>query len=138
MLTQTPITYNETVTALKKSRSAIEQAIARGVLTKLPTTNLQQYLIKEQAMLFEKKQLRVSALSEHDLELWIQHKKQAETPITMKSELKVSASDLLPSKADIIEGTEELKDIMKRTFIGNLKPEEKAVMKEKKTPQFAL
>lgn len=135
MLTQTPITYNEAAKLINKSRSTIEKAVERDVLIKLPTTNLQQYLIKEQVMLFNRKQLRISALSENDLELWMQHKKQAENLFSTKGNTKLDIREVVPEKIEVLGIGLELRELLKRGIKNDLSPEERKKLEEKKRLQ---
>ncbi len=66
----TPITYEEASRLLEKSRAAIDKAVARKDLSKYPSTEFKQYLIKEQVLLFKGKHIRKSSLSDDERGLW--------------------------------------------------------------------
>jgi len=65
----TPIKYIDAAKELKIHDGTIDKAVARGTLTKYPTSEGQR-LIKEQVLLFKGKQLRLSMLSKEEKKLW--------------------------------------------------------------------
>ncbi len=66
----TPIPDREAAQLLGVSYGAIRQAVARGDLTRIPTTGQVQHVAKEQATLFQGKKMLHAKLDSKDRQIW--------------------------------------------------------------------
>lgn len=103
------ITYKEAADLLGVKVGVVRTAACRGKLTKAPSTSMQQHVIKEQVMLFkDKKQIRVSALSDSDREIWSKCDKSVKSSMTIQEQ---------PSKKNV----EEIRIPPTVTLLGDIK-----------------
>jgi hypothetical protein len=79
------ITYREAAKLLGKSLPAINVAVGRGSLTKVPSTSTIGLLIKEQVELFRGKQISIRSLTPQEQKRWEAYRDSA-TSVTSNQE----------------------------------------------------
>lgn len=104
----TAISYQEAANILDTHINNIRSGASREIITRIPSTGMKQYVIKEQIELFKNKgQIRLTRLSNDELKLWQHYKDLAENNVNniTKDEIINMFSSLLSieeKKTDII------------------------------------